>query len=68
MEADAEYRVGDALGLGLLLGFDFVKFDRAPLRLETIGMVFKNTEVLRDATWGVQTGDRVGLVGANGGG
>jgi len=30
--------------------------------------VFKNTEVLKDASWSVTTGDRVGLVGANGGG
>ena len=38
------------------------------VRLENINVVFKNTEVLKDATWGVNTGDRVGLVGANGGG
>ncbi|KAH8073572.1 ATPase [Aureococcus anophagefferens] len=40
----------------------------AGVRLEGISVVFKNTEVLKDATWGVNTGDRVGLVGANGGG
>lgn len=25
-------------------------------------------EVIKDATWGVQTGERIGLVGPNGGG
>jgi ATPase subunit of ABC transporter with duplicated ATPase domains len=38
------------------------------LRLENVGITFRNQEVLRDVTWGVQTGDRVGLVGANGAG
>eukprot|EP00286_Rhodomonas_abbreviata_P017898 CAMPEP_0181324850 /NCGR_PEP_ID=MMETSP1101-20121128/20591_1 /TAXON_ID=46948 /ORGANISM="Rhodomonas abbreviata, Strain Caron Lab Isolate" /LENGTH=426 /DNA_ID=CAMNT_0023433077 /DNA_START=27 /DNA_END=1304 /DNA_ORIENTATION=+ len=38
------------------------------LRLEKIGITFKNQDVLTDCTWGVQTGDRIGLVGANGGG
>ncbi|KAJ8598188.1 hypothetical protein CTAYLR_007391 [Chrysophaeum taylorii] len=41
---------------------------QASLRLEKVSVVFKNTEVLKDATWGVRTGERVGLVGANGGG
>lgn len=38
----------------------------ASMRLEKASMVFKNTEVLKDATWGVRTGDRVGVVGGNG--
>eukprot|EP00968_Pinguiococcus_pyrenoidosus_P000761 scaffold47_cov258-Pinguiococcus_pyrenoidosus.AAC.88 len=38
------------------------------LRLEKIGIVFRNQEVIKDATWDVKTGDRVGLVGPNGGG
>jgi ABC-type multidrug transport system fused ATPase/permease subunit len=38
------------------------------LRLEQVGITFRNQEVLRDVTWGVQTGDRIGLVGANGAG
>ena len=38
------------------------------LALEKVSVIFKNQEVLSDATWQVQTGDRVGLVGANGGG
>eukprot|EP00977_Amphora_coffeiformis_P012161 scaffold2992_cov214-Amphora_coffeaeformis.AAC.43 len=38
------------------------------LRLEGVGVTFRNQEVLRDVTWGVQTGDRIGLVGANGAG
>jgi ATPase subunit of ABC transporter with duplicated ATPase domains len=36
------------------------------LRLENVGIMFRNQAVLRDVTWGVQTGDRIGLVGANG--
>ena len=38
------------------------------LRLENVGITFRNQQVLRDVTWGVQTGDRIGLVGANGAG
>ena len=38
------------------------------LRLEGVGVTFRNQEVLKDVTWGVQTGDRIGLVGANGAG
>jgi len=38
------------------------------LRLEGVGITFRNQEVLKDVTWGVQTGDRIGLVGANGAG
>ena len=36
------------------------------LRLDAVSVVFRNQEVLKDATWEVKTGDRVGLVGANG--
>jgi len=42
--------------------------DYVSLRMEKIAITFKNQDVLTDATWGVQSGDRVGLVGANGGG
>lgn len=38
------------------------------LRLENVGITFRDQEVLKDVTWGVQTGDRIGLVGANGAG
>lgn len=38
------------------------------LRLENVGVTFRNQQVLKDVTWGVQTGDRIGLVGANGAG
>mmetsp|Transcript_58811 Transcript_58811/g.144154 ORF Transcript_58811/g.144154 Transcript_58811/m.144154 type:complete len:1107 (+) Transcript_58811:64-3384(+) len=38
------------------------------VRLEDISVIFRNQEVCSGCTWGVQTGDRVGLVGANGGG
>jgi len=40
----------------------------ASLRLEDVVVTFRNQQVLKGVTWGVQTGDRVGLVGANGGG
>jgi ATP-binding cassette subfamily F protein 3 len=38
------------------------------LRLEKVGITFRNQEVLKDVTWGVQSGDRIGLVGRNGAG
>jgi ABC-type dipeptide/oligopeptide/nickel transport system ATPase subunit len=38
------------------------------LRMENIGITFRNQEVLKDVTWGVQSGDRIGLVGKNGAG
>lgn len=38
------------------------------LRLEDVSVTFRNQHVLKGVTWGVETGDRVGLVGANGGG
>lgn len=38
------------------------------LRLENVGITFRDQEVLKDVTWGVSTGDRIGLVGHNGAG
>jgi len=38
------------------------------LRLENVGVTFRDQEVVKDVTWGVQTGDRIGLVGHNGAG
>ena len=38
------------------------------LRLEHISKIYPGNEVLRDVTWEVKTGDRIGLVGANGAG
>jgi len=38
------------------------------LRLENVGITFRNQEVLKDVTWGVQSGERIGLVGKNGAG
>jgi ATP-binding cassette subfamily F protein 3 len=38
------------------------------MRLEGVAVTFKNQEVLTDASWEVKTGERVGLVGPNGGG
>ncbi|KAL7546731.1 hypothetical protein ACHAWF_013984 [Thalassiosira exigua] len=42
--------------------------DFVALRLEAIAVTFRDQPVLTSATWGVQTGERVGLVGANGAG
>ena len=38
------------------------------LRLERIGKIYPTGEVLRDVTWEIKTGDRIGLVGVNGAG
>ena len=38
------------------------------LRLERIGKIYPTGEVLRDVTWDVKVGDRIGLVGVNGAG
>jgi ATP-binding cassette subfamily F protein 3 len=38
------------------------------LRLERIGKIYPTGEVLRDITWEVKGGDRIGLVGVNGAG
>ncbi|MBD2576355.1 ABC-F family ATP-binding cassette domain-containing protein [Oscillatoria sp. FACHB-1406] len=38
------------------------------LRLEHISKIYPTGEVLKDVTWEVKTGDRIGLVGANGAG
>jgi len=38
------------------------------LRMENVGITFRNQEVLKDVSWGVQSGERIGLVGKNGAG
>ncbi|MEI8250567.1 MAG: ATP-binding cassette domain-containing protein [Synechococcus sp. ELA057] len=38
------------------------------LRLERIGKIYPTGEVLRDVTWEIKPGDRIGLVGVNGAG
>ncbi|MCP9840868.1 ABC-F family ATP-binding cassette domain-containing protein [Synechococcus sp. J7-Johnson] len=38
------------------------------LRLERVSKIYPTGEVLRDVTWEVKSGDRVGLVGVNGAG
>ncbi|MFN6187210.1 MAG: ABC-F family ATP-binding cassette domain-containing protein [Microcystis sp.] len=38
------------------------------LRLERISKIYPTGEVLKDVTWEVKTGDRIGLVGVNGAG
>lgn len=36
------------------------------VRLEDVGVVFRDTQVLKSVSWEVKTGDRIGLVGPNG--
>lgn len=36
------------------------------VRLEDVTVTFRNTTVLQGVTWGVRTGERVGLIGENG--
>ncbi len=38
------------------------------IRLERISKLYPNSEVLKDVTWEVKSGDRIGLVGVNGSG
>ncbi len=38
------------------------------LRLERISKIYPNSEVLKEVTWEVKKGDRIGLVGVNGAG
>ena len=38
------------------------------LRLEHIGKIYPTGEVLKDVSWEVKPGDRIGLVGVNGAG
>ncbi|MFZ9271471.1 MAG: ATP-binding cassette domain-containing protein, partial [Prochlorococcaceae cyanobacterium] len=38
------------------------------LRLESISKIYPTGEVLRNVTWEVKSGDRIGLVGVNGAG
>ena len=38
------------------------------LRLERVSKIYPTGEVLRDVTWEVKNGDRIGLVGVNGAG
>jgi len=38
------------------------------LRLERVCKIYPTGEVLRDVTWEVKAGDRIGLVGVNGAG
>lgn len=40
--------------------------DFTSIRLQDVGMMFRGEEVLKSVTWEVKTGDRIGLVGANG--
>ncbi len=42
--------------------------DYVMMKLEHVGLVYGNTVVLEDASFQVETGERVGLVGPNGGG
>ena len=47
---------------------DLVPRPLSVLRLERLGKIYPTGEVLRDVTWEVRPGDRIGLVGVNGAG
>ena len=38
------------------------------LRLERVSKIYPTGEVLKDVTWEIKAGDRIGLVGVNGAG
>jgi ATP-binding cassette, subfamily F, member 3 len=57
-----ERRLGDAKRANYGTGGE--KF--TSVRLEDVTVTFRNTTILKGVTWGVKTGDRVGLVGQNG--
>lgn len=59
---DAEGRLGDLKYAKFGTGGE--KF--TSVRLEDVTVTFRNTTVLKGVTWGVRTGERVGLVGENG--
>ena len=42
--------------------------DYVMMGMENVGLMYGNEVILKDATFSVQTGERVGLVGPNGGG
>ena len=42
--------------------------DFAMMELDKVSVVFGNTQIIKDASFDVKTGERVGLVGPNGGG
>ena len=42
--------------------------DYVMMGMEKVGLMYGNEVILKDATFSVQTGERVGLVGPNGGG
>ena len=42
--------------------------DYVMMGMEKVGLMYGNEVIIKDATFSVQTGERVGLVGPNGGG
>ena len=70
-EAAAPQSDGPACPLGPLAPGDDEGTLRIPgsvLRLERIGKIYPTGEVLKDVSWEVKAGDRIGLVGVNGAG
>ncbi|CAN8070890.1 unnamed protein product [Agarophyton chilense] len=66
-----ESRVDRNAAEGRLSDLKFARFGAGgekftSVRLEDVTMIFRNTTVLQGVTWGVRTGERVGLIGENG--
>jgi len=70
-EAAAHQSDGPSCPLGPLAPGDdegTLRIPRSVLRLERIGKIYPTGEVLKDVSWEVKAGDRIGLVGVNGAG
>eukprot|EP00879_Flechtneria_rotunda_P011902 GHRR01012431.1.p1 GENE.GHRR01012431.1~~GHRR01012431.1.p1 ORF type:complete len:661 (+),score=250.45 GHRR01012431.1:1092-3074(+) len=73
---DKTYEEPDPVPAGVVVGDD-VTDERSKagssgissgLRIQNVSITFKNQQVLKDCTWEVKKGERVGLVGVNGAG
>lgn len=65
----ARWSNSDNIGRLLQISFgDLGNSVRIMLRLDRISKIFPHAEVLREVSWEVKEGDRLGLVGANGSG
>lgn len=70
-DSEATYEEPDPVPAGVVIGDDTTD-DKSRagssgissgLRLENVSITFKNQQVLKDVTWEVKKGERVGLVG-----
>uniref|UniRef100_A0A383WHR1 ABC transporter domain-containing protein n=1 Tax=Tetradesmus obliquus TaxID=3088 RepID=A0A383WHR1_TETOB len=78
LSVDQTYEEPDPVPAGVVIGDDEEASEgplrsgssgiASGLRLENVSITFKNQQVLKDCTWEVKKGERVGLVGVNGAG